>query len=200
MNKPAQSDTRQHLLAVGRRLMAQKGFASVGLAELLAQAGVPKGSFYHYFASKEQFGEALIAEYAAEYADRLDDLLCHSAADGYSRLMNYWQAWQQAQQSEDMMHRCLVVKLSGEVADLSEPMRLALLHGCTHVIERLCQCIQAGQQDGSVNPHLDARQTAAVLYALWIGASLVTKLGQNDTVLSHAMQHTQQLLAPPRTS
>ena len=45
-------DTRQHILDCGRQLVAAKGFVGVGLAEILATAGVPKGSFYHYFASK----------------------------------------------------------------------------------------------------------------------------------------------------
>lgn len=52
-------DTCQHILDCGHRLVARKGFIGVGLAELLTTAGVPKGSFYHYFASKEGFGEAL---------------------------------------------------------------------------------------------------------------------------------------------
>ena len=47
-------NTRQHILETGQRIIVGKGFASVGLNEILTTAGVPKGSFYHYFASKEQ--------------------------------------------------------------------------------------------------------------------------------------------------
>ncbi|MDW1502064.1 TetR/AcrR family transcriptional regulator, partial [Vibrio sp. YT-19(2023)] len=51
------NDTRQHILDVGYELIVTRGFTSVGLSELLKTAEVPKGSFYHYFKSKEQFGE-----------------------------------------------------------------------------------------------------------------------------------------------
>src|SRR5450830_1077036 len=54
------SDVRQGILDVGQRIMAAKGYTAVGLNEILATAGVPKGSFYHYFGSKDAFGEALL--------------------------------------------------------------------------------------------------------------------------------------------
>lgn len=57
-------DTRQSILDTAQRVMAHKGFAAVGLNEVLAEAGVPKGSFYHYFASKDAFGEALMKNYS----------------------------------------------------------------------------------------------------------------------------------------
>ena len=41
--------------------MGRKGYSGVGLTEILTAAGVPKGSFYHYFASKDAFGEAMVA-------------------------------------------------------------------------------------------------------------------------------------------
>ena len=66
------ADTRQHILDVGYQLVVTKGFASMGLSELLKNAAVPKGSFYHYFKSKEQFGEALIQDYFHHYMKRLE--------------------------------------------------------------------------------------------------------------------------------
>ncbi|WP_163030699.1 TetR/AcrR family transcriptional regulator, partial [Pseudomonas viridiflava] len=60
--KPTYDDTRQHLLDTGHRMMAERGFTSVGLNELLQAAGVPKGSFYHYFKSKELYGQGLLED------------------------------------------------------------------------------------------------------------------------------------------
>lgn len=68
-------DTRQHILACGQQLVAGKGFVGVGLSEILASASVPKGSFYHYFASKELFGIALLETYFETYLLNLDALL-----------------------------------------------------------------------------------------------------------------------------
>ena len=60
MNSPPSVDTRQQILDTARGIIVGKGFSAVGLSEILAAAGVPKGSFYHWFRSKEQFGEALL--------------------------------------------------------------------------------------------------------------------------------------------
>ena len=67
-------DTRQHILDCGHQLVASKGFVGVGLAEILATAGVPKGSFYQYFASKEAFGCALLEQYMADYKVQVEQL------------------------------------------------------------------------------------------------------------------------------
>src|SRR3984957_11028955 len=59
------SSTRNRLIDVGLELMRRHGYGATGLQELLSAAGVPKGSFYHHFASKEEFTTAVIERYAA---------------------------------------------------------------------------------------------------------------------------------------
>jgi TetR/AcrR family transcriptional repressor of nem operon len=72
MKTPAKDiDTREKLLEVGAQAFAEKSFNSCGLAEILQRAGVPKGSFYHYFSSKEDFGVALIEKEMAAYLETL---------------------------------------------------------------------------------------------------------------------------------
>ena len=123
------SETRTSILQAGQRLMAGKGFSAVGLNEILSDIGVPKGSFYHYFASKEAFGEALLDRYFDDYLAELDETLRKPGLNMAQRLMNYWQNWQDTQSFLDCQGKCLAVKLGAEVADLSESMRLALKQG-----------------------------------------------------------------------
>lgn len=56
---PANRDVKDHILDTAQRIMGSRGFSAVGLNEILTSSGVPKGSFYHYFGSKEAFGVAL---------------------------------------------------------------------------------------------------------------------------------------------
>ncbi len=88
-------DTRQHLLDTGRDILAARGCSSVGLSAILQAAGVPKGSFYHYFQSKEQFGQALLEDYFASYVQDLDARFADDSTPAISRLMQYWQDWQE---------------------------------------------------------------------------------------------------------
>ncbi|WP_417615145.1 TetR/AcrR family transcriptional regulator [Oceanisphaera sp.] len=186
-------DTRQHLLNIGRETLAARGFSSVGLSSLLQQAGVPKGSFYHYFKSKEQFGQALLEDYFHFYLAELDQLFSQPSLSSQQQLMSYWSEWQRRYCGPESRSDCLVVKLSAEVADLSEPMRLTLKAGTNKVIERITRCIEAGLSDGSLQSAQPAF-LATSLYQLWLGASLLTKLHRDEQHMDLAMQMTRQLL------
>ena len=145
-------DTRQHLLDTGRDILAARGFSSVGLSAILQAAGVPKGSFYHYFQSKEQFGQALLEDYFASYVQDLDARFADDGTPAISRLMQYWQDWQENYCGPAGLRDCLVVKLSAEVADLSEAMRITLRDGTEQVMARIANCIDAAIADGSLHP------------------------------------------------
>jgi len=193
------SDTRQHLLDTGHRVIAGKGFCGVGLSEILNTAGVPKGSFYHYFKSKEQFGQALLEDYFQHYVADMQQLFGRADRSAAENLMCYWQEWLRtytynASTGRDEQ-KCLVVKLSAEVADLSEPLRLTLRDGTERIIALLARCIDAGRADGSLPPALDAEATASSLYQLWLGASLLTKLQRTAEPLQRALATTRTLLA-----
>lgn len=197
-----QPSTRTHILRCGERLIATKGFVGVGLAEILAAAGVPKGSFYHYFSSKERFGEALLSSYMEGYLAHLEQMLAPDGQPARVRLMRYWAYWNVSQCGVDGPgcdagavegSKCLVVKLSAEVADLSEAMRLTLRDGAERVVARITTCIEQGQADQCL-PEGDARQLAETLYQLWLGASLLNKLQRTGQSLDTAMTTTKRLL------
>lgn len=191
-NQPHEmNDTRHHILTVGHRLIAQQGFTAVGLSQLLKQAEVPKGSFYHYFASKEAFGEALIEQYFVEYQRRLH-LLDEQPVSAQQKIYNYFEQWYNTQQIGCEGEKCLVVKLSAEVADLSEPMRLALHAGYQQVTAWLALQVKAGQLDGSIPQvaNISAESIANRWYFAWIGASLIAKVSQSNLPLSEVWQMT----------
>ena len=190
-------DVRQHILDTGKMVIVGKGFSAVGLAEILNAAKVPKGSFYHYFKSKEVFGEALLEDYFAGYNQRLQSLFSDKSMTAAARLMTYWSRWQDAQEGDDLTGKCLVVKLSAEVADLSELMRNALKQGTEKLIAQLAACIAEGIQDGSLSADVLPEQTALALYELWLGATLLTKLRRDSSALDQAMLTTCKLLELP---
>lgn len=184
-------DTKTHLLDIGYQLIAKKGFTAVGIKQILDTAGIPKGSFYHYFASKEAFGEAIISNYFVHYKMRLD-AISNQDINAQQKLYNYFQNWYDTQQNGCDHGKCLVVKLSAEVADMSESMRLALNAGYQQIISWLAEQIKAGWADNSV-PHLDniaAESMAKRWYFAWLGASLIAKTSQTNTPLAEVWQMT----------
>ncbi|WP_426115331.1 TetR/AcrR family transcriptional regulator [Massilia sp. PWRC2] len=188
------SSVRQHILDTGKAIITGKGYSAVGLNEILSAAGVPKGSFYHYFKSKELFGEAMLHDYVNAYLADLDTMLAANGTPAAARLMRYWAGWLAESGDECAGCKCLVVKLSGEVADMSEAMRAALLNGTNQIVQRLAACINEGQADGSIGAAAPAQHTALALYEMWLGAALLTKLRREPSALHGATRTTRTLL------
>lgn len=187
-------DTRQHILDCGRQLVAEKGFVGVGLAEILTTAGVPKGSFYYYFASKEAFGTALIEHYFADYQARLAALAVQTKQTGAERLMTYFARWIETQEGSDRAEHCLIVKLAAEIADLSEAMRDRMLAGTETILRFLTELVASGQADGSIRNREPAADLAQFLYQAWLGASLLAKLRREPRAFDAVMRRSRQLL------
>ncbi|MDN0075464.1 TetR/AcrR family transcriptional regulator [Crenobacter sp. SG2303] len=195
MNKPAtHPDTREHILAVGELLILGRGFTALGLAELLSTAGVPKGSFYHYFKSKEAFGEALLTRYFDEYDLRMDTRFNHEAGPMRTKLLDYFEQWVTSACDTERHGSCLAVKLAAEVCDLSEPMRAALDNGMAHIVSRIAAAIEAGMADGSLTPVAEPAKLAEALYSTWLGAALRAKVGRTLAPLEAARADTEQRL------
>lgn len=190
----AEVDTRRTILDAAQRIMAHKGFAAVGLNEVLKEAGVPKGSFYHWFSSRDAFGAALMESYFRDYLADMDRMFTEPNRSSAQRLMRYWQHWRETQSTDDCQGRCLAVKLGTEVADLSESMRKELETGTTAIVDRLERVITAGVADGSLSIDDTARTTAEVLYDAWLGASVMAKIHRRPDPLDRAMTVTRQTL------
>jgi len=187
-------ETRQNLLDTARRIVAAKGYAAVGINEVLAAAGVPKGSFYHYFSSKDAFGEAMMQAYFDEYLATMDAIVADTGKSAAERLLEYWRNFHDTQAVGDCQGGCLVVKLAAEIADLSEVMRVATKVGTTAVLDRLERMIADGLADGSVSIDGTPRATAETLYNLWIGASVMAKIHRSPDHLDRATAVTRQVL------
>ncbi|MGP3921215.1 TetR/AcrR family transcriptional regulator [Nonomuraea sp. 10N515B] len=188
------TDARRIILDTAQRIMARKGYSAVGINEVLAGAGVPKGSFYHYFASKDAFGEALLKDYFADYLADMDRVLAPSGQSSAERLMAYWEQWRQTQSVEECQGKCLAVKLGAEVADLSESMRLALKEGTSAIVDRIEQLITSGLEDGSLSVDGEARDVAQALYDMWLGASVMAKIHRSPAPLDTVTAVTRKLL------
>lgn len=189
--------TKRHILDAGQKIIAVKGFSGVGLSEILSAAAIPKGSFYHYFGSKEQYGRALMEQYVEDYLQALNQVLQTGAGPARERLLRYWSNWRETQAGGEAMDKCLVVKLSAEVADLSDDMRLVLCAGTQQVMARIADCIAEGIADGSLQLGLEPQKTAQMLYQLWLGASLLAKLQRDRGPLENAMEISLSVLASP---
>jgi TetR/AcrR family transcriptional regulator, transcriptional repressor for nem operon len=117
------SSTREHLLDIGLERLRATGYTATGVKEILDLAGVPKGSFYHYFPSKEAFAAEVFQLYAEGEARRSERILGDRKAAPLKRLRRYFEELVLVYGQSAVISGCLVGSLSLEVADHSPKLQ-----------------------------------------------------------------------------
>ncbi len=192
--------TKQNLLEVGLSLFEQKGFNATGIQEIATLAAIPKGSFYNYFSSKENFGAAVIRYYTDINMKQWLNIL-HPAAgteDSYQALNMAFLAITEKYRCAEIKKGCLLGTLAAEISEASEECRLALQQSVSEYQAVLAERLLAGQQAGQVRSDLSARHLADLVWDCWQGSLLRMKIeksvepvGNNLELLFH------HILLPP---
>jgi TetR/AcrR family transcriptional regulator, transcriptional repressor for nem operon len=181
MPRPPNPEVRRRLLEAGLNLVHAQGFAASGVKDITDAAGVPKGSFYAYFASKEAFGAAVLEHYWSDIEARLLPIL---GEDGLTqkRIIHFFHALADDHEAGDFLLGCLVGNLSLELSGSSEPVRAELVRILDDWNEALTACLRSGQGDsGDIRDDLDAAELASLLIEAWEGAALRGKVTRSRT-------------------
>ena len=179
-----QRETREALLHAGMALLTEQGFLATGIDAVLKQVGVPKGSFYHYFASKEAFGRAVLQRYGAYFAAKLDRWLLDDSRPPLARLTDFVDDARAGMARHAWRRGCLVGNLGQEVTQLPEGFREQLDAVLRDWQARLAACLRAAQREGSLAATVDCDELAAFFWIGWEGAVLRARLVQDDAPLA----------------
>ena len=182
-------DTRSALLDAGAELFLRKGYASVGLREILEAADAPKGSFYHFFGSKEDFAVSIIQRGADCFSSTLERRLNDSDRTPLERILFHFEAQVDYMKSLNFNQSCFCLKLGTEMGSTCEAVRRALDSGLDQWLSILANCIREGQVSGEIRKEEKALQLAGILHDLWEGASLSAQLRQSAQPLVSALDH-----------
>ena len=176
-------DTRELLLRAGVEALTEKGFAATGIDEVLRRVGVPKGSFYHYFNSKEAFGATLIERYGSYFARKLDHSFTDESLSPLARVRAFIADAQAGMARHDYTRGCLIGNLGQEMGALPESYREQLGAVFANWQQRLARCLAAAQAQGEIAPDADCAQLSAFFWIGWEGAVLRAKLERNPAPL-----------------
>lgn len=169
-------ETRELLLRAGLEVLTEKGFSATGIEEILGRIGVPKGSFYHYFDSKEDYGLEVIARYGVFFARKLDRHLLNPALPPLARLRAFVVDAADGMARHEFRRGCLIGNLGQEMGALPESFRGRLKDTFEDWQARFAACLNEAQRAGALAPGADTTQLAAVFWIGWEGAVLRAKL------------------------
>ena len=172
---PPVHETKQRLIVAGLRLMLARGYHAVGIQELLSETRVPKGSFYHHFASKEEFALQVIDAYQANVHLMLDAKLGDPSRPPLARVRDFFEGVREAYEAEGYLG-CFLGTLGQELAGASDLFRERIDACLGEIAGRLATCLEEARAIGDLPPTVDARAMADVLVDSWEGAALRSRL------------------------
>ncbi|QMV19125.1 TetR family transcriptional regulator [Granulicella sp. 5B5] len=186
----ATQTTRDHLIDVGVTLMHRNGYHATGLNEILASAQVPKGSFYHYFGSKEDFAVAVLERYAARVGEHCETVLSDTNLPPLKRLRRYFAELIKIYGQKGDIPGCMVGKFSLEAADHSTILRKHLSGSFNHWQHGLSAVLRQARDQKELPPDADPDSLAGFLINSWQGALLRSLAEKSDDPLKTFLHYT----------
>lgn len=168
-------EVRTALLDVGMEIMLEKGYTNTGIQEVLNALSVPKGSFYHYFDSKENYAIEIIRHFDQSYSSELVRILRNPRQTPLERLKTYCETIKAKLIANDCRRGCLIGNLSQEMADQSEVLRKELSRVMSKWRSMFAACIEEGQKSGEITAKFTADELAELMASGWGGAVMRAK-------------------------
>lgn len=188
--------TKEKLIKAGARAMLAKSYHAVGIQEILSAVEVPKGSFYHYFESKEDFGVAIIEYYGEQLAKSISTKLASQESSPGIRLKEYFLSIRDYYSQRGYHQGCLVAKLATEVAEASPRMRTALKSQFDQWCHLVAVCIQEGQQTGDIPATYNPEDLAEFIYSSWEGALIRMQVNHDVAALDNFIDYIFTYIIP----
>jgi len=172
---------KEKLIEVGIGLFCERGYHGTGIQEIVDALGVPKGSFYNYFSSKEGFASEIVKNYAGHVSAMWDRLIAQGPADDPLKILrNVFEFMIRSQDACSIKTGCLIGNLSGELAESSELCRNTMKAVMVKWCDRVAELLERAQAQGAVRQDIPAADLARFCWDAWEGGLLRMKI-ENST-------------------
>ena len=173
------ANKRDELIRVGKEIVVRQGFRATSLNDILSSAGIPKGSFYYYFSSKEDFGLAIVDDFAREYRARFDLFLEDKHYSPLKRLRNYFEFKIADMEANHCDDGCLIGNLAQELSAQNEIFRDRLERVFVEWEQRFVECLTEASEAAEVKSDLNLQTLAKFILSGWEGAILQAKVARS---------------------
>jgi TetR/AcrR family transcriptional repressor of nem operon len=183
-------DVRERLVACGIGLIQKHGFHATGIKDLVAAARIPKGSFYYYFSSKEEFASEVIASYIRPYVEKVEALALRRDKPALVLLREYFSEQITEFDNNPDAGGCLLGNLLGEIGDTSEGALESLCKAVSQYKSALAVLLGRAQREGDVRTDFSSNDLAGLLFDTWQGAILRMRVEGSTGPLQGSLNKT----------
>jgi TetR/AcrR family transcriptional repressor of nem operon len=177
-------------------MLLERGFNDLGISAVLEATGVPKGSFYHHFESKEDFGLQAIDLYMEEVHAGLDLCVGDRSLPPLARVRRFFELSAEKYRSEGYLG-CLLGGLGQELSGISAAFRRKVEWCFSEIARRIAGCLDEAVARGDLPPGTDTLARAELLVNCWEGAALRCRLRRDPAPLRDMLDFYFRS-APPR--
>lgn len=174
--------TKERMLDAGLRMLLHHGYNDLGIQAVLKETGTPKGSFYHHFASKQEFALQVVDRYMHEVHEGLDASLRDRSVPPLGRVRKFFEATRDKYR-EDGYLGCMLGGLGQELSGVS-PLFQEKIEACMSIIaDRIACCMEEARASGDLPQDADPRHMANLIVNCWEGAALRSRLRRDPAPL-----------------
>jgi len=177
--------SKDDIIQTGLDIILSKGFSATGVEAILKQANVPKGSFYNFFPSKEEFGLAIIDRYVAEVGENLSAIFNDDSLPPLERVKKSFESRIWKFEDNDCTKGCLIGNLSLEMSDQYERVRERLEKALQVWAKSVSRLLLQAQQEKTIPQDLDPEMLAENLISAFQGALLRSKVKKSSEPLKN---------------
>lgn len=192
---PPMHETKLRLIQTGLRLMLARGYNATGVQDLLTEAAVPRGSFYHHFATKEDFAVQVIDLYASAVHELIAATMENAALPPLERVRAFFVGVRQAYESEGYLG-CFLGALGQELSGTSELFRHKIEDCIDGIAGHVALCFEEARLRGDLPASADPVRMADILVDIWEGAALRSRLARSERPLDGVVDFYLSSMAP----
>lgn len=183
MGRCSTRDVRKLLLDAGLRTFGRLGFNGSSVQDVTDEAGVPKGSFYNHFQSKEALGVAVLDQSWADGTCERLRVLDDAGVPPLQRLRLYFETITTDIAGQGFTCGCLAANMAAEMTDHSPAIsgQLAIIFAGWH--RRVANCLHEARAAGELGPDADPDLLAGFVLDAWEGAVLRSRIEKGDRPL-----------------
>lgn len=191
----AQTDTHARILATARQLIHARSYADVGVAAICEQAGVKKGSFYHFFPSKQALTLAILESFAQDLQGLLAQAFRPELAP-LDRLARFGQLAYEFQAeikaATGQVAGCPLGNLACELSTQDETIRRKMVEIFESLQQATHACLRDAVERGELPP-LNIEATARAIFAYVEGVLLLAKTHNDPEILRQLLPAMTQI-------
>lgn len=177
------SKNKEKLCRSGLDLVYRQGFNATGVQEIADVSGVPKGSFYNHFDSKDDFAVQIFEHYLKTTCGHLDAVLVDGPGTPLARLRSLFDGWVEEIRATEVFCGCLAGNLSQEVDLQNETIRPALDAAMAQIESHYAACLHEAQAQKEIGANENPETLAGFIHGAWQGALMRAKAMASDVPL-----------------